>query len=115
MVEMIVVDNHRAIGAEQLDAIGLPQRRIAERKCVADTEAEHGPVVHGDNRPVDIVGRISRLLENARLPTRYHLNRAAALEEPEHQIDEVSDHVVDGRSVWIGCTYRICMVLSVMT
>jgi len=44
VVHVVVVDDHGAFGAEQLDAVGLPERRIARRQRVADAEVDHGAV-----------------------------------------------------------------------
>ena len=40
VVHVIVVDDHRAFGAQQLDAVGLAQRRIARRQRVAHAEID---------------------------------------------------------------------------
>ena len=79
MVHVIVVDDHGAFGAQQLDPVGLAERRIARRQRVAHPEIDHGAVGERHDRPGDVVGAEARRLEDAVLAARHHLDRAGCL------------------------------------
>ena len=103
---MIVVDDHGAFGAEQLDAVGLAERRIVGRQRVADAEVDHRAVGEGHDRPGHVVRAVAGLLEDAVLAARHHLDRPVAFEEPAHQVDVVGQHVEHRRGVRIALEDR---------
>ena len=99
MVHVIVVDDHRAFGAEQLDAIGLAQRRIAGRQRVADAEIDYRAVAQRDYAPRHVVRVVAGFLEYAHLAARDDFHRRIAFEEPAHEVDVIREHVQHGRRV----------------
>ena len=102
VVHMIVVDDHGAFAAEQLDAVGLAERRIARGQGVADAEIDHGAVGEGHDRPGDVMGAVAGLPEDAVLSARHHLDRPVALQEPAHQVDVIGEHVEHRRRVRVA-------------
>ena len=102
MLHVVVVDDHGAVGAEQLDAIRLALRRIIRRQRVADAEIDHGAVGEGDDRPGHVVGAIAGVAKNAGLAARHDFDRPVALEEPAHQVDVIGEHVEHRRGVRIA-------------
>jgi hypothetical protein len=76
---MIVVDDHGAVAAEQLHAVGLAERGIARGQRVAHAEIDHRAVGEGQDRPGHVVRAITGILENAVLSARHHLDRPVAL------------------------------------
>src|ERR671924_687050 len=103
---MIIDDDHRAFAAEQLHAVGLPQRRVARGQRVADPETDHRAVREGQNRPGHVLGAVAGLLENAVLAARHYLDRPIAFQEPAHQIDVIGEHVEHRRRVRIAFENR---------
>ena len=89
MLHVIVIDDHGAVGAEELDAIRLPLRRIIRRQRVADAEIDHRAVGKRDDRPGHVVCAVAGVAENAGLAARHHLDRLVAVEKPAHQIDVI--------------------------
>ena len=59
VVHMIVVDDHGAFGAQQFQAVGLAERRIARGQGVADAEIDHGAVGEGHDGPGDVMGLVT--------------------------------------------------------
>ena len=88
--------------AEQLDAVGLAERRIARRQRVAHAEIDHRAVGEGDDRPGHVVGAVAGLLEDAVLAARHHFDRPVALQEPAHQVDVIGEHVEHRRRVRVA-------------
>src|SRR5262249_5029700 len=106
MIEVIVVDDHGAVAAEQLHAVGLPERGIARGQRVAHAEIDHRAVGEGQDCPGYVVRAITGILENAVLPARHHLDRPVALHEPAHQVDVIGEHVKHRRRVGIALENR---------
>ena len=102
VVHVVVVDDHGAFGAEQLDAVGLAERRIVRRQRVAHAEIDHRAVGERDDRPGHVVGAVAGLLEDAVLAARHHLDRPVAFQEPAHQVDVIGQHVQHRRRVRIA-------------
>ena len=109
MIEMIVVDDHRAIGAQDLDPVGLAERRIAGRQRIAHAEIDHRAVGEGDDRPGDVMRAEAGLLENSGLAARNDLDRPVSLQEPAHQVHIICEHVEHRRGVRV--TLKNCKSL----
>jgi hypothetical protein len=80
VLHVIVVDNHGAVAAQKLDAVGLPLRRIARRQRISDAEIDHRAVGERDQRPGHVVGAVTRAAKDAVLAPRHHFNRLVAFE-----------------------------------
>ena len=106
VIHVVVVDDHGAFGAEQLQAVGLAERRIARGQRVADAEIDHRAVGEGHDRPGHVVGAVAGLLEDAVLAARHHLDRPVAFQEPAHEIDVIGQHVEHRRRVRIALENR---------
>ena len=93
VLAMVVVDHHRALLAEQFDAVGLAENGVIGRQRVADADVDDGTVGQRDDRPGHVVHVVAGLLEDAVLRARHHLDRRIAFVVPEHEIDEIGKHV----------------------
>ena len=106
MIHVVVVDDHGALAAEQLDAVGLAERRIARRQRVAHAEIDHRAVGERHDRPGHVVRAVAGLLEDAVLAARHHLDRPVAFQEPAHEVDVIGEHVEHRRRVRIALEDR---------
>ena len=106
---MIVVDDHRPLGAEQLQTVGLAERGIARRQRVADPEIDHRAIGKREDRPGHVVGAVAGLLENAVLRPRHDLDGPVAFEKPAHQIDIIGEHIEHRRGVRVALENGECL------
>ena len=86
-VAMGVVEHERALGAGDLDPGGA-EVGIARRQVPAAADRHHRSVVHGHERPHDVVGAVDRL-HVAVGALRVDAHGLGGLEQPEHEVEIV--------------------------
>src|SRR6266567_2248953 len=106
VVQVIVVDDHRALGPQELHPVGLAERRVAGWQGIAHPEIDHRAIRKGHDRPGHVVGAVSRCPEYPMLSAGNHLDWTIAFQEPAHEIHVIGEDVENRRRVWIALEDR---------
>ncbi len=102
LIGVVVVEQHDAVGAEQLDPRGVSKRRVLLRQRITDAEIDRGSVVVAQDRPGEIVGCVTGCGEHAAVADRDHFDEVPALEIPVHEVDVVGERIDHRRRVRIA-------------